>query len=103
LRIPAGAPTAVRCRGRCAAPSPTPIPSPTRRLFVRWHTVSRLSWSAAYYRLSGVANQGNVIAYTRAFEVRELSVPVSKADELKKFYRIIASDERNIAVLKPAK
>jgi len=30
------------------------------------------------------------------------SVPVSKADDLKKFYRIIASDERNTAVLKPA-
>ena len=44
---------------------------------------------------------GNVIRYSRAFEVKDLSVPVSKADELKKFYRIIASDERNTAVLKP--
>jgi hypothetical protein len=44
---------------------------------------------------------GNVIRYSRAFEVKELSVPVSKADELKKFYRIIAGDERNTAVLKP--
>jgi Domain of Unknown Function with PDB structure (DUF3857)/Transglutaminase-like superfamily len=47
--------------------------------------------------------KGNVIAYTRTFEVKELSVPVSKAEELKKFYRIIASDERNTAVLKTAK
>lgn len=47
--------------------------------------------------------KGNVIDYTRTFEVKELSVPVSKADQLKKFYRIIASDERNTAVLKPAK
>jgi hypothetical protein len=47
--------------------------------------------------------KGNVLNYTRTFEVKELSVPVSKADELKKFYRIIASDERNTAVLKPAK
>jgi Domain of Unknown Function with PDB structure (DUF3857)/Transglutaminase-like superfamily len=47
--------------------------------------------------------KGNVIAYTRTFEVKELSVPVSKADELKKFYRIIASDERNTAVLKASK
>ena len=47
--------------------------------------------------------QGNVIGYTRTFEVKELSVPVSKAEELKKFYRIIASDERNTAVLKPSK
>lgn len=47
--------------------------------------------------------KGNVIGYTRTFEIKELSVPVSKAEELKKFYRIIASDERNTAVLKPAK
>jgi Domain of Unknown Function with PDB structure (DUF3857)/Transglutaminase-like superfamily len=45
---------------------------------------------------------GSVIAYTRTFEVKELSVPVSQSEELKKFYRIIASDERNTAVLKPA-
>jgi hypothetical protein len=44
---------------------------------------------------------GNTIRYTRTFEIKELSVPVSKADDLKKFYRIIASDERNTAVLKP--
>jgi hypothetical protein len=30
-------------------------------------------------------------------------VPVGKAEELKKFYRIIAADERNTAVLKPTK
>jgi Domain of Unknown Function with PDB structure (DUF3857)/Transglutaminase-like superfamily len=47
--------------------------------------------------------KGNVIAYTRTFEVKELSVPVSKTEELKKFYRIIASDERNTAVLKASK
>jgi len=46
--------------------------------------------------------KGNVIGYTRTFEVKELSVPVSKAEELKKFYRIIYSDERNTAVLRPA-
>jgi predicted transglutaminase-like cysteine proteinase len=44
---------------------------------------------------------GNLIRYTRTFEVKELSVPVDKSDELKKFYREIASDERNTAVLKP--
>jgi hypothetical protein len=44
--------------------------------------------------------KGSVIYYTRTFEVKELSVPVEKAEELKKFYRIIASDERNTAVLK---
>jgi hypothetical protein len=44
---------------------------------------------------------GNLLRYTRTFEVKELSVPASKADDLKKLYRIIASDERNTAVLKP--
>jgi hypothetical protein len=47
--------------------------------------------------------KGNVLNYTRTFEVKELSVPANKADDLKRFYRIIASDERNTAVLKPAK
>jgi hypothetical protein len=46
--------------------------------------------------------QGNVLRYTRTYEIKELSVPVSKSDELKKFYRVIATDERNTAVLKPA-
>ncbi len=46
--------------------------------------------------------KGNVLAYTRTFEIKELSVPVSQAAELKKFYRIIAADERNTAILKPS-
>ena len=44
---------------------------------------------------------GNLLRYTRTFEIKELSVPLDKTDDLKKFYRIIASDERNTAVLKP--
>jgi hypothetical protein len=44
---------------------------------------------------------GNVLKYSRTFEIKELSVPVEKIDELKKFYRVIAGDERNTAVLKP--
>ena len=54
---------------------------------------------ATYHAKSEVT--GNVIRYSRTFEVKELSVPVSKADELKQLYRIIATDERNTAVLKP--
>jgi hypothetical protein len=46
---------------------------------------------------------GNTVRYTRTFEIKELSVPVSRADDLKKFYRIIASDERNTAVMKSSK
>lgn len=45
---------------------------------------------------------GQVLHYTRSVEIKELSVPVSKMDELKKFYRMIATDERNTAVLKPS-
>jgi len=55
----------------------------------------------ASYHSKTVVN-GNVVGYTRTFEVKELSVPVSQADDLKKFYRIIAGDERNTVVLKPA-
>ncbi|MFZ0773623.1 MAG: DUF3857 and transglutaminase domain-containing protein [Candidatus Sulfotelmatobacter sp.] len=55
----------------------------------------------ASYHSKTVVN-GNVVGYTRTFEVKELSVPVDKADDLKRFYRIIASDERNTVVLKPS-
>jgi hypothetical protein len=55
---------------------------------------------ASYHSKSEVS--GNVLRYTRTFEVKETSVPVSKVEDLKKLYRIIASDERNTAVLKPA-
>jgi hypothetical protein len=54
---------------------------------------------ASYHAKTEV--KGNVIAYQRTFEVKELSVPAAKADELKRFYRIIASDERNTVVLRP--
>jgi len=44
---------------------------------------------------------GNTLKYTRKLEVKELTVPLAQVDTLKKFYRIIASDERNTAVLQP--
>jgi hypothetical protein len=55
----------------------------------------------ASYHAKTVVN-GNVVGYTRTFEVKELTVPVAKAEDLKKFYRIIAGDERSTVVLKPA-
>jgi Domain of Unknown Function with PDB structure (DUF3857)/Transglutaminase-like superfamily len=55
---------------------------------------------ASYHAKTQV--KGNLLHYTRTFEVKELSVPVAKADELRKFYRIIANDERNTVVLKPS-
>ena len=53
---------------------------------------------ASYHAKTEVV--GNVLRYHRTFEVKELSVPASEAAQLRKFYRIIASDERNTAVLK---
>jgi hypothetical protein len=55
---------------------------------------------ASYHAKTEVV--GNVLRYHRTYEVKELSVPVSEAAQFKKFYRIIASDERNNAVLKLA-
>jgi hypothetical protein len=46
--------------------------------------------------------QGNVLKYTRTFEVKEVSIPLQKIDELKQLYRTIAGDERSTAVLKPS-
>jgi hypothetical protein len=58
-------------------------------------------YSFASYE-SKTETSGNVLRYTRTFEVKETSVPLSKVEDLKKLYRIIAGDERNTAVLKPA-
>ncbi|HZQ95535.1 MAG TPA: DUF3857 and transglutaminase domain-containing protein [Candidatus Sulfotelmatobacter sp.] len=55
---------------------------------------------ASYHARTEV--NGNLIRYSRTFEVKQLSVPVAQADDLKKFYRIIAGDERNTVVLKAA-
>ncbi|HEY6618338.1 MAG TPA: DUF3857 domain-containing protein [Steroidobacteraceae bacterium] len=43
---------------------------------------------------------GRTLKYTRTLEIKELSVPPAKADELKLFYRKIAEDERESVVLK---
>jgi Domain of Unknown Function with PDB structure (DUF3857)/Transglutaminase-like superfamily len=54
---------------------------------------------ASYHSKSEM--NGNILRYTRTFEIKDMSVPLNKVDELRKLYRIIASDERNTAVLKP--
>src|SRR5467141_636892 len=54
---------------------------------------------ASYHSKTEV--NGNTLKYTRTFEVKELSVPLGKVEDLKKLYRMIAGDERNTAVLKP--
>lgn len=53
---------------------------------------------ASYH--SKTEKSGNVLQYSRTFEIKELTVPIEKIDQLKKLYRAIASDERNTAVLK---
>src|SRR5882672_3014671 len=42
---------------------------------------------------------GRSLRYTRTLEIKDLSVPVAKANELREFYRIIDNDERMSAVL----
>jgi len=54
---------------------------------------------ASYHSKSEVS--GKVLRYTRTLEIKELSVPASRVEDLKRFYRAIANDERNTAVLKP--
>jgi hypothetical protein len=55
---------------------------------------------ASYHSKSQLV--GHVLHYSRVMEIRELSVPVTRANELREFYRYVASDERNVAVLKRA-
>lgn len=55
---------------------------------------------ASYHSKTEV--NGSLIRYTRTFEVTELSVPVARTEELRKFYRTIANDERSMVVLKSA-
>ena len=60
-----------------------------------------VDYSFASYH-SKIESKGNVLHYERNMEIKELSVPVDKLEQLRKFYRMVASDERNTAVLKPA-
>lgn len=53
---------------------------------------------ASYHSKTEVA--GNVLKYQRTFEIKELKVEMAQMGDLKKLYRLIASDERNTAVLK---
>jgi hypothetical protein len=60
---------------------------------------TNVDYSFASYH-SKTEAKGNVLVYSRTYEVKELSVPVEKLDQLKTFYRAIGSDERGTAVLK---
>lgn len=52
---------------------------------------------ATYQSTTEIA--GRTLRYRRSYEIRDLSVPVSKAGDLRDLYRIIANDERMSAVL----
>jgi transglutaminase-like putative cysteine protease len=56
-------------------------------------------YSFGTYR-SNVESIANSLRYTRTLEIRQLSVPAADAEQLRKFYRVIATDERRAAVLK---
>jgi hypothetical protein len=56
---------------------------------------------AIVYR-SSTTFTGRVLRYMRTLEVRDLTLPASKAESLKQFFRKIESDERSSAVLKKA-
>ena len=54
---------------------------------------------ASYHSKTEV--NGNVLLYKRTFEVKQLTVPLDKVEDLKRLYRTITGDERNTAVLRP--
>jgi hypothetical protein len=55
---------------------------------------------AAYHTKVEVA--GHVLRYTRTFTIKQTSVPVAQAAQLKQFYRNIAGDEQTLVVLRRA-
>ncbi|HEV1995593.1 MAG TPA: DUF3857 domain-containing protein [Candidatus Acidoferrum sp.] len=55
---------------------------------------------ASYHSKTEV--NGNVLRFSRTWEIKQLTVPLEKVEELKRLYHRIAGDERNTAVLKPA-
>jgi hypothetical protein len=51
---------------------------------------------------SEVTVTGNTLRYKRKYEIKSVVVPVQRLDDLKKFFRQIAGDERSSAVLRRA-
>ncbi len=61
-----------------------------------------IDYSFGSYHSSTVVD-GGTIHYHRSYEIKQLTVPVDQANNVKNFYQIIAGDERSMVVLKPAK
>jgi hypothetical protein len=55
---------------------------------------------ASYHSKTEV--KGNTLHYSRSYEIKQITIPVDQMDSLRKFYRIVATDERGTAVLKPS-
>jgi len=64
-------------------------------------TPADIDYSFGSYHSSTVVD-GGTIHYRRRYEIKQLTVPVDQASSVKNFYQIIAGDERNMVVLKPA-
>ena len=58
------------------------------------------SYDFAEYHSKVEAN-GNTLKYSREYVVKQVWVPTTRLDDLKKFYRQIAADEKSTAVLRP--
>jgi hypothetical protein len=54
--------------------------------------------SVAYH--SKVEFSGQVLRYTRTFEIKDLSIPVDKLEQVQRFFNSIVADERSTAVFK---
>jgi transglutaminase-like putative cysteine protease len=54
---------------------------------------------ATYHSQTAVA--GRTLRYTRTLEIRQLTIPVSRAEDMKTLNRLIWNDERRTAVLRP--
>ena len=60
-----------------------------------------LDYGFASYHSKTEVN-GGILTYNRTMEIREPNVPLSKVNDLKMLYRIIATDQKNTAVLRPS-
>lgn len=65
-----------------------PVPVDVDNTFVSYHSKTEL--------------KGNVLHYSRIYEIKQVTIPIDQMDTLRKFYRIVAGDERSTAVLKPS-
>ncbi len=55
---------------------------------------------ASYHSKTELA--GRTLRYTRSFEIKQVTVPVARAAELKQFFRAILNEERAVVVLRRA-